>query len=442
MGLALAQSLEQREHGYESGFLRDTFSQGGVSEVTTAEILSIEKFLRAEESLGHIPPESIHDLNNMHVEHTDDVTHYLFEKKLRGYNEDDIMSEQSGDLHKSDGDVVTAGGYMKTTVSTIGHEKNKEERHRRQMQMHLFALEQNERLSELMAEIEALKDQLKEIDAKIAETDEIQTLLADGDLNDTTDIAAARRKRVESLLKKQGKSLDDYKRADGSIDQERLRRDMADQRSDLDRQKIETQEQLDRKNQELQDLERGNLEQTRLAAEQGDTAKLQELADGATGGRLLAHQALAETNPSLVNEAAFDASAFQNMQVTTVTAGAVASNDESMGLDDLAGFDLSEPAYDDNQLSALDALGDSDFSFSEDNNTVAFAAAPNTVDATGERSYGSFAANADEQSTSVITSMFAQVSDPAATPQVTQPATTLQQDVQNTAQIVPMGLNS
>lgn len=397
MGLALAQSLEQREHGYESGFLRDTFSQGGVSEVTTAEILSIEKFLRAEESLGHIPPESINDINDMHVEHTDDVTHYLFEKKLRGYNEDDIMSEQSGDLHKSDGDVVTAGGYMKTTVSTTGHEKNKEERHRRQMQQHLFALEQNERLSELMAELEALKVELKKIEEQIAEVDEVQQLLADGDLNDTTDIAAARRKRVESLLKKQGKSLSDYERADGTIDQERLQRDLDAQRDDLDRQRQQTIDAIEDNLRRTRELKNEQSQEVQTALNNGDSEKLNELAEDYSNAE--ARIAMAEQSDQFADRPAFALAGLSSQDDLPVTA----SNDSDWGFED------ASPELDTNEAVASDNDWGDDWSFAS-NDTEAVS----TDTISGERSYGSFAADADAQDNSVITGMFAQVSDPAA----------------------------
>ncbi|MGH1375465.1 MAG: hypothetical protein ACRBCK_03865 [Alphaproteobacteria bacterium] len=437
MGLARAEALAHKQFdAYGTVSLSDTFSKGGVSEVTTADILSIENFLRAEENLGHVPPDSIKDIDDMHVKHTDDVVHYLFDKKLRGYNESDIMAEQSGDIQKSDADVVTAGGYMKTTVSTIGHQQNSEKENSRKMRRVLNDLERDPRMQALLADLDSLKDELKALDEKIAEVNEIQELLADGDLNDSTDLSSARRKRVDSILKKQGSSLEDYKRADGSIDQERLKAAMNDRSIDLQRQRTETIDAI-RENGELRSQRQEEISnKTEAAIAQNDIEAIKQVQ---STENIAASKAIVEANPALAADVAqFDANELVSQAYDDQETLAYASNDDDWGFSDAT--DDSYAAADNTEQGWGFSSSTDDAPNYESADTIAYVEQDNAY-TTGERSYGSFAVDTDVQdNTSVITNMFAQVSDPAAVEQQQQAQADIaaEQELQNTTQAMTM----
>lgn len=251
MGLALKADQGQQ---LQSGILSHLFGQGGFDETQSKDNddLSIEDRLslfaidHAEWNLGHLV-ETPHDLERSHIEnvfHLDDYRNH----KIIEYSRDDVQKEQSGG--PSDANLVTAGGYLKQAIQDpdahIQNESQKTQKNEFYVQLFISEQQRIERmLSALQEKIDAHELKIAEYNEQIHELEDAQSLLDNGDINEDSQRGRDKRQKIEKVLQKQGLSLDDFRKADGTIDEEALRARLETDQAELEEQRRQAQRELD-----------------------------------------------------------------------------------------------------------------------------------------------------------------------------------------------------
>ena len=191
---------------------------GHIADVATISILNIEQ---AEWNLGHNMTEP-EDIEQAAQKFTDNVLEFK-NHKIFDYSVDDVEQEKNG---PSDGNLATAGGHLKQGILNPNiHDDNVQNKHKKNRQYVNMADDHAAYMADLQATIDRLTE---EIDALREEAREAQEVIDDLDaINDETPEGEDVRARASKTLKSKGKSLDDYKKADGTYNEERLREDLA-----------------------------------------------------------------------------------------------------------------------------------------------------------------------------------------------------------------------
>jgi len=212
------------------GLPRDSFNSGGVSEINEApdNVVSIAHILRAEDSLGHaiIQPE---DIKDAHIGHTDNVIQHLF-KTVRNYSIDDTTTEQHGG--PSDADITTAGGYLKQGMQDPDAHEGKKIQKRTAADLRLINQQtEQQSITRQLATLDRLiaesSKKIAALDEHIKEINEVQDILESGeDIDGSSPEAKSTRKKINKVLSKHGKTIDDYKDKNGKIDREKLNDDL------------------------------------------------------------------------------------------------------------------------------------------------------------------------------------------------------------------------
>lgn len=259
-------SLKQSDFGQlQSGFLSHLFGQGGVDktlqvnnpsdDINNTNALSLHAIEHAEWNLGHLldKPKDIEAAHIAKVFHIDEYRN----KTIKNYSVDDVISEQSGG--PSDANLVTAGGYMKQgTTDPDAHITNEREKQRKSYQFLNSVINEQQRIDRYLAALEekmaTLSDQIAEHNEHIKDLETVQDILNDGDINDDSASGKARRSKVETILKSRGLTLDDFKKPDGSIDQEALERSLDEKRTAIEIERDQKQEQLQKYEEERKAL--------------------------------------------------------------------------------------------------------------------------------------------------------------------------------------------
>ncbi len=259
-------TLKQSDFGQlQSGFLSHLFGQGGVDktlqinnpsdDLDNADTLSLHAIEHAEWNLGHLldTPKNIEAAHVAKVFHIDEYRN----KTIKNYSVDDVITEQSGG--PSDANLVTAGGYMKQgTTDPDAHINNEREKQRKSNQFLNSVISEQQRIDRYLAALEekiaTLSDQIAEHNEHIKDLDTVQDILNDGDINEDSASGKARRGKVEKILQSRGMSIDDFKKPDGSIDQEALERSLDENRTVIEAERDQKQEQLQKYEEERKAL--------------------------------------------------------------------------------------------------------------------------------------------------------------------------------------------
>ncbi len=381
----------------------DLLAQNDALREERDNVISMAHIFRAEDNLGHavIQPEDVRDA---HIGHTDNVVQHLF-KTVKNYSIDDTKTEQSGG--PSDEDLTTAGGYLKQGMQDPDAHEGKKIKKRMTADLRLINQQTEQaNITRQLAELDVLiaesKEKIAALEEQLSEINSIQEMLENGeDLDGSSPEARGARRRVNKLLSKYGKTLDDYKDENGDIDQQRLQDDIARmeeetaagiaaeqaRRAALEdkREKIATSE---------NEADADKRVDTALAIETRDTEALEKLAQDPT------------------NNDARPAALLQEEEKQELAQEHITANneipDEGMGLLAFFGFGdepEAKPALAANEQNSETAI---------DETQALASAAP---EETTERSFGSFAALDDAKNAVVagISSMFSQASDPATT---------------------------
>lgn len=263
VGLAFKQQADQG-HALQSGFLSHLFEQGGFDEtqanhpdgtLSKEDLLSLDAINHAEWNLGHLV-ETPHDLDRTHLDnvfHIDDHRNH----KIIEYSRDDVHTEQKG--ASSDANLATAGGYLKKAIQDPdAHKDNERKKNKRnEYQLQMF-INEHEKIARALAELEQkIEDQEQKIakhNEHIQDIDNINSILEAGDINDRSKDGQKRRQQIEVVLQKQGLSLDDFRKQDGTIDQEALKARMDADRVDQVAEREAAQQQLNEYRQEYTQL--------------------------------------------------------------------------------------------------------------------------------------------------------------------------------------------
>ncbi len=247
--------------GFAPGQLSSEFANGGISEIEASpngEVLSMEDFLKAEESLEHAPS-SIREIEEVavnavaHLEQKLERTTFLYSQKETG-------REQNGGL--SDDNTVTDIGRLKVGIQDEAY-RRKEEKKRNQYRVLDIAMQQasemsrlQERMNQLLSEINKLENEIDELkeDSKLAE-ELIENI---DDLNsDNSDVRTSARKKTRDYLANHNIDIDDFIREDGSICTEDVLDALRHQHSENEENiRIKT-EKWNQLNEEMSDLESG-----------------------------------------------------------------------------------------------------------------------------------------------------------------------------------------
>lgn len=193
----------------------------------------VEDFLaqveRAENSLAHVldDPKTIDSEFLAHAGNVIAISeHHNFHYSVKNTEKEVDSATLSGD--KVDDNVVTDIGRHKIAKLDPGT-KDKKNAISLSRQL-LFQSEQERMLAEIEALIEETRQRIEELNHEIAELQEAEKALEEGDLNENTQAGAARRRRVETSLSKIGKSLEDFRKTDGTLDQDGIRQALEEER--------------------------------------------------------------------------------------------------------------------------------------------------------------------------------------------------------------------
>ncbi|PCJ95848.1 MAG: hypothetical protein COA45_11720 [Zetaproteobacteria bacterium] len=368
-------------------------------------VISMAHIFRTEDNLGHavISPK---DAENAHIGHTDNVIQHLF-TTIKNYSIDDTTTEQHGGL--SDADLTTAGGFLKQGMQDPDAHEGQKIKKRTASDLRFINMQTEQatlsrQLAALDELIAASREKIVALNDHIDEISDIQDLLENiDDLDgDSPDSRGARRK-LNKVLSKHGKSLDDYKDKNGVIDRDRLNQD-------LERIKQETTTERD-----LEEEVEGDLKEQRDTLDKSVHAKIQATVET---GNVEAIAVLAQVPTNIQARPAAILSEEEKIEIVQeqVTAN---NSTPSAGTSMLAFFGFGS---DEGNESTLTASTENDAPLpDEDTQTLANA----SLDKTTVRSLGSFATDITASVTDItdsvienISSAFSQVSDPA-TAQIT-----------------------
>ncbi|MGH1456786.1 MAG: hypothetical protein ACRBDI_08390 [Alphaproteobacteria bacterium] len=276
-----------------NGSLQNTYispSEEALIEADFGEEIAqnIEQFLhhfeRAEYSLGHAldNPDAI---NKAFLSSTENVIsisdHHNFQYSLKETSHEQDSAGMSGD--GVDKNFDTEIGRLKIGIRDSESSAKKDSiRAYRNIIAQALITEQEQ----LAAQIRELRAEIVEIEEHLAEIDEAQQALEDGDINDNSTSGAARRRTVETALARQGRTLDDYRQGDGSIDQEAVNRALAEERVQQEIARQARQDALDNAESQIQKLEEQKQQEIEAAFANGDTKKIEEFKQDASNNKL------------------------------------------------------------------------------------------------------------------------------------------------------------
>ncbi len=390
VGLAVLQPDFEPE--FETGYLSEVFGREGgstqadIEAEMDAHLLTVEDILRAEHNLGHAL-DDVKDIEDLHLELTSDKEDH-HTGKVYEYGRIDVIKEQSG-AH-SDGDVTTAGGYMKrNNMDPEAHQKNvkRQQQYAKLIQQLTDQELMQNRINAIMANIDHYNRQINEID-------EALEILETGDLDQNTVQGRANIRAVRATMEEHGLDPNDprYQTQDGTFNAEQAREDL---------------ERIRQEKIELRDQEISKLPEEQRA----------EVMERLNKDEYRKQETVAADNSVI----SVDAFATQDVQGATYVVQAANAN---IGLDDLSvqnDFDVAsydaqiaeKPfAFENNDSfdAAFAKYAGNDDLFADFDDTA--TTDPEMAAATEDtRSYGSFAAEGDGQ-TSVITAEFSAASNP------------------------------
>lgn len=371
---------------------RDLFDRDDTSEVTD-NVISMAHIFRAEDSLGHAVI-NMNDVQDAHIEHTDNVIQHLF-KTVKNYSIDDTTTEQRGG--PSDADLTTAGGYLKQGKQDPDAHESKKIKKRTTADLR-FINQQTEQasitrqLAALDELIAASREKIAALDVQINEIDAVQEMLENGeDIDGSSPGSKGARRRINRLLSNNGKSLDDYKDDNGVIDRQRLADDLARMKQELIVERDREQEKADNLEEEKNELEGSTHEAIKVAVETDNSEAVKVFAQDPTNNPARPAEILpVEERVALVQE-------------HTMVNKNSPSSSTGMGL--LAFFGFGEE-----EETTLTASTENSETLSDASQTLASTGQEKTT----EQSFGSFA-TLNEIKDSVIdniSSIFTQASDP------------------------------
>ncbi len=394
-------------HGFEKGALMATFSNNAISEAVQnalfdpsdetvieetfgAEIAdNVENFLhhfeRAEYSLGHAldNPDVI---SKAFLENSENVisisNHHNFQYSLKETSHEQDSATLSGD--SVDKNLDTEIGRLKIGIQDSETTAKKDNVRAFRTLIAQAILNEQEQIA---AEIRDLRARIEEIEAHLAEIEEAQEALEEGNINDNSTAGAARRKKVETALSKQGKSLDDFRKEDGTLDQEAISEALAEEeaRQLLEREArhAELDALLEKQSKIQQDIDN--------AVENGDAEAIAKLSAEDTNSDLRIDTMSVEDSLSLLTvteEDIYLASALPDSQYMPDNSSFETEEGDiefTNEFSDFPDFDSSDP----NDFSYAGAA-EADNTVADNNNISATPIEPSVAINT-ERSYGSFA---------------------------------------------------
>lgn len=178
-----------------------------------------------------------------------------------------VFNYSMRDRMDGDGGTTNKIGYRNFSP-VAAEELDGSERRRKEADERLHIILEQYEASQRLAEIDArlreldelrrnLEDQINQLDVRINAHDRILDLMDDSDLNADTLSALARRNELRQALTQAGLDPNEYFRADGSVDQDKLEQDrqlIEEGRVRADRERRAAQDRLDRVKDEMNRL--------------------------------------------------------------------------------------------------------------------------------------------------------------------------------------------
>lgn len=458
VGLAQLKPLEDT-NGFFPGQLGEQFSKGGVSEIEEAlkaEILSMEDFLRAEQSLERTPAtldeiEMAEIMATTRIEDHHDGTTFNYSLMETG------REAQGG---KGDENTETSLGRRKVGIQDPDAFKKKEEKKRAQylalelaqhqarelerMYARLAEIEQeiedlradNARLEREIEDLRADNARLEQENAQLKlENAEIEELMGEVDDLNSSNPSARRtaRANAENLLRMYGRSIDEFTKEDGSIDEDKYNQFLLDQLNQNNNQIEQNNNQIEQNNGQVEQrndqVEQNNDKIEGLGEEAEDlTSKVNAVTSNNDISPRFSVTSRSTTDEAMSDVAYVDAT-FSSDNLETDGAFSSIQSEEVASLDAFDSFDSGDAfGSAETELASVDAFGNSDelnedYAFSESEQI-----ALNAFDA--DSSVGSFSGT-DQDSESGITAHFAsKVSPEDVTAEPAPEGNNLEQDRQ------------
>lgn len=249
----------------------------------------LEQFERAEYSLGHAL-DNPNAIDRAFLSNSENVIsifdHHNFQYSLKETAQEQESAVQSGKT--VDENQVTGLGRLKIGIQDQAHEVRNRKRSEDSARFAQFIYSQQQYLLELEERIENLRIEIEDLNLEIQSLQEAQDALEEGDINENSSAGAARRRKVDTALSKQGLSLEDFKKEDGSYDQDALTEALKKQEINaIQERELKTQElrELDQEFSELKSqikdtpLDHGN--ESDLAAQYGEMSIISQMSDSA-----------------------------------------------------------------------------------------------------------------------------------------------------------------
>ncbi len=258
LGLATVLATQQ----YDSGFLSDQFRQSGqVSDSNNNNnnndnIISIEQILEAEKRLidsdsknydltiehnaeihelfkrehhdGAAVVGSHSELGRLHVglgsKKENDLNSTTYEYSRKETAHDQNNSVVGGDLTHNSSETTTLG----RTKRGVQDPNTKNSRHKFEQSMYFLTklFNEQQRMARLLADLE---ERISELESKVEKHNKVITELEDlhdgiDDINDNSIAGTKQRTKLNAWAKDNGVNLEKFKRADGSFDEEEIKR--------------------------------------------------------------------------------------------------------------------------------------------------------------------------------------------------------------------------
>ncbi len=220
------------------------------------EVLSMEDFIKAEESLGHAPS-SLHDIEDAALNATARLENEI-EHKTFLYSQKETGREQNGGA--SDDNTVSAIGRLKVGIQDADSDRRKREEKRNQQAYLALAREQMDYADQLQAEMNRLLEEINQLKEEIKALEEDSDIAKDlmeniDDLNsEDPDTRKSAISKTKAYLAKHNIDIDDFKEKDGSYDTKAIHDAIDHQHSENEKQITDKTDIIEAKEHKLSEI--------------------------------------------------------------------------------------------------------------------------------------------------------------------------------------------